>query len=58
MQASDAMRLQREWEAKGSPPCDHPRVVEEFYLGSRTGDRVCTTCGDDISPGTQKTNAG
>jgi hypothetical protein len=45
MQMEEAARLQKLWEAKGNPPCDHPNTGKEFYLGSRTGDRVCTTCG-------------
>ncbi|MGW2595456.1 hypothetical protein ACWCXC_35000 [Streptomyces sp. NPDC001515] len=50
MQAADATRLQKEWEAKGSPPCEHPRLAKEYYLSSQTGDKVCTTCGEDFSP--------
>lgn len=26
-------------------PCDHPKTEKEYYLGSDTGDKVCTTCG-------------
>lgn len=44
------MRTQRDWREKGSPPCEHPDLDSEFYLGSRTGDKVCTTCGEDFSP--------
>ena len=45
MQASKAAQLQQAWNAKGNPPCDHPRVEKEYYLGTATGDEVCTTCG-------------
>lgn len=48
MQMEEATRLQEEWRRKGSPPCDHPATEPEYYLQSRTGDRVCTRCGDDI----------
>jgi hypothetical protein len=49
MQMDEAARLQREWREKGSPPCDHPQFASEFYLGTRTGDKVCTKCGEDFS---------
>lgn len=45
MDTSEATKLQRDWAAKGSPPCEHPRMVRERYLGADTGDKVCTTCG-------------
>ena len=54
MQSEDAMRLFRAWEAKGSPPCDHPQTEVEYYLDSKTGDRVCTTCGADVVPERKK----
>ncbi len=45
MEMEEATRLQKAWEAKGSPPCDHPRKTRETVKGMRTGDLVCTTCG-------------
>ncbi|MER7507096.1 hypothetical protein ABTX82_01905 [Streptomyces lavendulae] len=45
MQMDDAIRLRREWAAKGNPPCDHPETDKEYDRGGDTGDRVCTTCG-------------
>lgn len=45
MQMDDAEKLRAEWEAKGNPPCEHPQIVREFYRGTATGDKVCTTCG-------------
>lgn len=42
MQSSDAERLIR---AYGDKPCSHPHLKDEYYLGSKTGDVVCTTCG-------------
>ncbi|MGW7087490.1 hypothetical protein ACWGH2_28895 [Streptomyces sp. NPDC054871] len=50
MQADDAMRLNREWKEKGSPPCEHPHLEKEYYLSAQTGDKVCTTCGEDFGP--------
>ena len=46
MQYERALALQKAWEAKGNPPCDHPEVDREYYLGMNTGDVVCTTCGE------------
>ena len=28
-----------------------PQLDAEFFLGSRTGDKVCTTCGEPFSKG-------
>jgi hypothetical protein len=30
--------------------CEHPATTDEFYLGTRTGDRVCTTCFEAFWP--------
>jgi hypothetical protein len=49
MQMKDASRLQKEWENKGNPPCEHPYVEREYDLGSHTGDDVCTICGATVS---------
>lgn len=38
--------LRESWAAKGSPACEHPQLVKEYYLGAQTGDKVCTTCGE------------
>lgn len=46
MQMSEFAKLEKEWKAKGSPPCDHPTVDREYYLGSGTGDEGCTVCGE------------
>ncbi len=42
MQASAADSLRHRW---GGKPCAHPELDKEYYLGSQTGDLVCTTCG-------------
>ena len=44
MQMEKAAKLRRRWTAKGNPPCSHPRLDKEYYLGADTGDYVCTTC--------------
>jgi hypothetical protein len=46
MQMDDAAALKRAWEAKGSPPCEHPQLDKEYHLGAQTGDVVCMTCGE------------
>ena len=38
-------KLREDWIAKGDPPCDHPKVDTEYYLGSQTGDEACMLCG-------------
>ena len=42
MQSKDAQKRSKAW---GNKPCSHSNLEEEYYLGSRTGDLVCTTCG-------------
>ena len=42
MQLEKANKLRKAW---GDKPCNHPDVEKEYYLGSNTGDKVCTTCG-------------
>lgn len=52
MKVEEGMKLREEWAAKGSPPCDHPQLATEHesYIGARTGDKVCTTCGKEFTP--------
>lgn len=45
MQFQEALKLQAQWEAKGNPPCEHPKIVREVHFSGHTGDAVCTTCG-------------
>ena len=40
MQMDAAARLNKAWVTKGNPPCDHPNVDKEYYLGADTGDEV------------------
>jgi hypothetical protein len=47
MEMSEAYRRQREW---GEKSCGHPCVEREYYLGSHTGDYVCTVCGKVVEP--------
>jgi hypothetical protein len=37
---------QTEW---GDQPCNHPRLVQERYLGLTTGAFACTVCGRDLT---------
>ena len=30
-------------------PCDHPKIVEEWYQGSKTGAYACAVCGRDVT---------
>jgi hypothetical protein len=50
MQADKGKQLRDAWVAKGSPPCEHPQLTREYILGANTGDKICTTCGEDFSP--------
>ena len=42
MQFKEALALKEAW---GDKQCNHPNVEKEYYLGTATGDYVCTTCG-------------
>jgi hypothetical protein len=35
-----------EW---GDKPCDHPRIIQERFLGMTTGAVACTTCGRAVT---------
>jgi hypothetical protein len=45
MQMHKAWQLRQKW---GNKPCDHPSWAREYYLGTNTGDKVCTQCGRDV----------
>lgn len=47
MQSEEAAKLRQQWQANGNAPCEHPKTEKEYYLGTATGDRACTTCGAD-----------
>jgi hypothetical protein len=42
MQQSEAEELRKTW---GDRPCEHHDLVQEYHLGTGTGDYVCTRCG-------------
>lgn len=50
MTIEKAKRLQEQWaiKKKSNPElkCDHPELDKEYYLGTHTGDYICTTCGE------------
>ena len=52
MEMGKAWQLPREWQAKGTPPCDHPDYAREIFQpgGMHTGDYVCTQCGAAVDP--------
>ena len=35
-------------KVKEKPPCKHPDVYKEYYLGAQTGDQVCSSCNEVI----------
>lgn len=42
MQCNDAEKLRDNGKYSG---CKHPRIEKEYYLGTHTGDYVCSSCG-------------
>ncbi len=47
MNSKKAESLRREW---GKKSCEHPDFAKETILGAKTGDHVCTQCGESFSP--------
>lgn len=45
MQHKTAKKLAKEW---GKKTCDHPSLEKEYFLGTDTGDMVCTQCGQPV----------
>ena len=58
MQYPDALKLQKKWEEAGNKPCSHPHLEKEYYLSMQGFDRICTTCGYEMSPAEYKERAG
>jgi len=50
MQAEEARQRRERWQRKGNPPCDHPQLDKEYFLGANSGDYVCIQCGECFSP--------
>lgn len=46
MQSKRAAELRQVWNGK---PCDHPAFAKRYDLGKRTGDYVCTQCGQIVT---------
>lgn len=46
MELNEGLRLKKTWHENGNPSCSHPDLEKETFNGSKTGDLVCTTCGD------------
>ena len=46
MQEKKGAQLRKEWAEKGSPPCVHPTLAKEYFLGADSEDSICTTCGE------------
>ncbi len=46
----EAWKRYQQWQAAGSPPCDHTNRDREYDLGMHTGDTACLTCGESFSP--------
>jgi len=52
MKPDDALRLHNAWKAAHPGEiCPHPELEKErWFQGQDTGDKVCTTCGEVLSP--------
>lgn len=54
MTIDEAEKLRKEW---GNKPCEHPNFEKEYYpatkesgnVQTKTGDWVCTQCGEDFT---------
>ena len=43
IQIDDAKKLREQWNGSD---CPHDKLEKEYYLGSATGDFVCSVCGE------------
>jgi len=49
MTKTEAVRLRERWETLNSPKCEHMvLLLERSDNGKRTGNYVCTTCGEQV----------
>ncbi|WP_461482756.1 hypothetical protein [Porticoccus sp.] len=46
MEYEEVKALRERW---GGKPCDHPDFTDEYLFGSKTGDFVCTQCGESFT---------
>ena len=46
MEYEEVKALREQW---GGKPCDHPDFTDEILFGSKTGDFVCTQCGESFT---------
>lgn len=46
MEYEEVKALREQW---GGKPCDHPDFTDEVLFGSKTGDFVCTQCGESFT---------
>lgn len=51
IQMNEANELRKRWEEMGNKPCNHPSKTKEYYLGTATGDYICTKCGETFWEG-------
>jgi hypothetical protein len=50
VQRTAFLEMKQEKKAEwGDKPCNHPRIVQERYLGMTTGVFACTVCGRDLT---------
>jgi hypothetical protein len=50
MQRTAFLAMKKEMRAEwGDKSCDHPRIVQERFLGMTTGAQACTVCGRDVT---------
>lgn len=50
----EAKELRKDWAEKVKrgdveDNCTHPNTAKEYYLGSKTGDSICTNCGEVVN---------
>jgi len=54
IQMKEAKELRKDWAEKVKrgdveDNCTHPNTAKEYYLGSKTGDSICTNCGEVVN---------
>ncbi|MEV0923638.1 hypothetical protein AB0I99_00625 [Streptomyces spongiicola] len=49
VQMDEVAKIRQRWIDAGRPECPHLNLDQEFYLGARTDDYVCMSCGELFS---------
>ena len=50
MEIDKARHIRNRWTVAATAPCHHHNLEKETELGEPTGNYVCPTCGESLTP--------